>query len=521
MFPLYGTSPVNSTGASKLILPPQTRMSDDALSGVGWFPGSTVEAPVTHGAGVTGMRGMGVSTPKAAAVAEAAHNHRFHANLAVASLSARCRLAVPYSNQLYGATGLQPVSPHDVTAPAARFHLGKTGSGRSPLHIPPLDTSSRPMEYASAKLLSMAFAVGDNVGDYQVVGLLGAGGMGTVYKVRNALTDRVEAMKVLLPNLESSPDLAERFSREIKMHASLSHPNIAALHTAIRVDHQLIMIMEMVEGQSIRERLKQGPMELRESVNCACQVLSALSYAHECGVVHRDIKPANIMLTPDRRVKVMDFGIALVKGTDRRLTMTGMAVGSLHYMSPEQVRSAPPDARSDIYSIGATLYEMVTGHCPIEGDSEFSIMNGHLSVVPRAPVSLNPFLPPDLSAVILRALEKRPEDRFQSAHEFRMALEAVAGQRPGLAAFPPADRPAPAPHAATVTPTGAATAPSAWDPAVLAKAAKDLAVYIGPLAKVLVNRAAKHSHNLRQLYETVAAEIPTAADRETFLRKIL
>jgi serine/threonine protein kinase len=369
----------------------------------------------------------------------------------------------------------------------------------------------------------MAYAVGDHVGDYEVVGHLGSGGMGTVYKVRNILTDRVEAMKVLLPNLEGSPDLAERFSREIRVHASLSHPNIAALHTAIRFNDELIMIMELVEGQSIRERLQQGPMEIRECVNCACQVLSALGYAHQRGVVHRDVKPANIMLTPERQVKVMDFGIAAVKGAARRLTITGMAVGSLHYMSPEQVRSAPPDARSDIYSAGATLYEMVTGHCPIEGDSEFDIMNGHLSVIPRPPASLNPFLPPALSAVILRALEKHPGDRFQSADEFRMALETVAGPRAGVTVVPPAaERPAPAPalHAATVTLPGAGTAPSAWDPDVLSKAARELAVYIGPLAKVLVNRAAKRSQNVRQLYETVAAEIPAAADREKFLRKI-
>jgi serine/threonine protein kinase len=370
----------------------------------------------------------------------------------------------------------------------------------------------------------MAYAVGDHVGDYQVVGHLGSGGMGTVYKVRNILTERVEAMKVLLPNLEGAPDLAERFSREIKVHASLSHPNIAALHTAIRFNHQLIMIMELVEGQSIRERLKQGPMEVRECVNVACQVLAALGYAHERRVVHRDVKPANIMLTPDRRVKVMDFGIAAVKGPGRRLTMTGMAVGSLHYMSPEQVKSAPPDGRSDIYSTGATLYEMVTGHCPIEGDSEFDIMNGHLSVVPPSPASLNPFLPPALSAIILRALEKLPEDRFQSADEFRLALEAVAGQRAGATVLsPPPERPVPATArpAATVTLPGVGATPSALDdPAVLSKAAKDLAVFIGPLAKVLVNRAAKRSQNVRQLYETVAGEIPTAADRERFLRKV-
>src|ERR1035441_7462327 len=134
--------------------------------------------------------------------------------------------------------------------------------------------------------------------------------MGAVYKVRNLITDRLEAMKVLLPDLRQAADLAERFNREIKVQASLVHPNIAALHTALRVENQLLMIMEFVEGFSLAERLRQGPMQVMESMGYTSQVLSALSYAHERGVIHRDIKPANIMVTPSRVVKLMDFGIA-------------------------------------------------------------------------------------------------------------------------------------------------------------------------------------------------------------------
>lgn len=358
----------------------------------------------------------------------------------------------------------------------------------------------------------MGYEIGDNIGDYQVVGRLGAGGMGAVYKVRNALTERVEAMKVLLPDLREAGDLAERFSREIKVHASLVHPNIAVLHTAARVNGQLLMIMELVPGVSLRERLNQGPMEVRESVHIICEVLSGLSYAHELGVVHRDIKPANIMITPDQQVKVMDFGIAAVKGSSQRLTMTGMALGSLHYLSPEQVTSGAPDARSDLYSVGATLYEMVTGQCPIQGDREYAILTAHLHQTPQPPHALNPLLPEALSAIIMRALQKRPDDRFQSAAEFRSELAALLGKSTASAVRHAPAEPAPPRHR-----EGSGTASSTWEPGVLEAAAKELAAYIGPLAKVIVSRAARRSRSPRELYECVAVEIPSVEDRARFL----
>lgn len=358
----------------------------------------------------------------------------------------------------------------------------------------------------------MAFEIGDSVGDYQVAGRLGAGGMGAVYKVRNMLTDRLEAMKVLLPDLREAGDLAERFSREIKVHASLVHPNIAVLHTAVRVGGQLLMIMELVEGVSVRERLNHGPIDVRESVHIGGEVLAALGYAHERGIVHRDIKPSNIMITPDKQVKVMDFGIASVKGSGQRLTMTGMALGSLHYLSPEQVTSAPPDARSDLYSVGATLYEMITGQCPIRGDSEYAILNGHLYQVPESPSILNPLIPERLSAIIMRALEKRPEDRFQSAAEFRSALATLLGKTTSSGI----ER-APSGHTPSRPREASGPVPQDWDAAVLQAATQELAAYIGPLAKVIVNRAAKRTQSARELYEAVAAEIPSLQDRARFL----
>jgi eukaryotic-like serine/threonine-protein kinase len=272
----------------------------------------------------------------------------------------------------------------------------------------------------------MNLEVGSIVGDYQVIGILGAGGMGQVYKVRNTISDRVEAMKVLLPDLAQQPDLADRFLREIKVQASLEHPNIASLHTAVRVDNQLLMLMEFVEGVTLEEKAKNGPLPVAEAVEYIRQVLAALEYAHARGVVHRDIKPANMMLTPSGVVKLMDFGIAKA-ATDRRLTMTGTTMGSLYYMSPEQIQGADSvDARSDLYSVGVSLYELVTGKRPFDGDSQYAIMAAHLEKVPVPPIQIDPSLPPALNDIILISVLKDPNARFQTAAAFRNALGTVA-----------------------------------------------------------------------------------------------
>src|ERR1700730_1425615 len=263
-------------------------------------------------------------------------------------------------------------------------------------------------------------------GDYEILGVLGTGGMGKVYKVRNVLSDRVEAMKVLLPNLGDQKELAERFLREIKVLASLSHPNIAALRTALTIDNQLVMIMEYVEGTTLAAHLEGKAISWGDSLNYMDQVLAALSYAHNQNVIHRDIKPANMMLTPSGVIKLMDFGIAR-SGSELGLTVTGTTLGSLAYMSPEQVKCEPIDARSDLYSVGVSLYEMVTGQKPFKGDSNFSIMQAQLQQAPRPPVEVAVNLPQPLHQIILMALSKHPAQRFQSADAFRNALRNVAG----------------------------------------------------------------------------------------------
>jgi len=269
------------------------------------------------------------------------------------------------------------------------------------------------------------------IGDYEILSELGAGGMGRVYKVRNTISDRIEAMKVLLPDLAGREELAARFLREIKLLASLNHPNIAQLRTAFTNDNQLVMIMEYVAGVSMAIHLSAGPIAVTDAINYIDQVLNALSYAHQQNVVHRDIKPGNMMLTPQGVVKVMDFGIAR-SDTDRTLTMAGTSLGTVNYMSPEQVKGEPTDPRSDLYSVGICLYEMVTGKSPFTEGSHYSIMTAHVIEPPRPPIEFQPELPAALNQIILMAIAKDPSQRFQTATAFRNALNSVRDSARGV-----------------------------------------------------------------------------------------
>lgn len=415
----------------------------------------------------------------------------------------------------------------------------------------------------------MPIQVGDVFGDYQVTGVLGRGGMGKVYRVRSLLTDREEAMKVVLPDLDDDPARAERFLREIRVHASLQHPNIATLHTALRIEGQLVMIMELVEGVSLEDIVRRGPMGSDDATHYMLQVLSALGYAHERGVIHRDIKPANILIAGGGTAKLTDFGIARSSG-GVRLTGTGMAVGTLAYMSPEQVRSGEADSRSDIYSLGLTFYEAVTGRRAIQGPTEHAIMNAQLSEMPPDPAAVNPLVPSAVSAAIVRAVAKDPSQRYQSAREFADALRghfpsdfvptatvvstqsqsttelaemetrlsriigpiarrlvADAARKYGsLSEIRQAlavniedakERAAFLKTHATTAGSGAGTAPAALGAADVDRVAAALAGYIGPIAKVVVARVAKKARSVEQLREMAAAEIESPADRAKFL----
>ena len=294
---------------------------------------------------------------------------------------------------------------------------------------------------------------GQRVGDYEVIAPLGAGGMGRVYKVRNVISNREEAMKILLPDFASDPDLAARFMAEIRTLAGLDHPGIAQLRTAFQYNNQFVMVMEYVEGTTLEKLASQMRIPPGHLLDYSMQVLAALSYAHGRGVTHRDIKPANIMITTHGVVKLMDFGIAK-SSADMQLTRPGSTMGSVYYMSPEQVRGGTVDGRSDLYSFGVTLYEMLTGHKPFQADTSYSVLNAHLNQPPTPLTELDPAIPPQLNAIVLRALAKAPEDRFQTAEEFRGALRGLL--EPLTAAVP---------AAAAAVPAAAQAVPAAEQPA--------------------------------------------------------
>ena len=300
---------------------------------------------------------------------------------------------------------------------------------------------------------------GQRVGDYEVIAPLGAGGMGRVYKVRNIISNREEAMKILLPDFAADPDLAARFMAEIRTLAGLEHPGIAQLRTAFQHNNQFVMVMEYVEGTTLEKLAEQTRIPLDHILDFSMQVLAALSYAHGKGVTHRDIKPANIMITTHGVIKLMDFGIAKSTG-DMQPTRPGSTMGSVYYMSPEQVRGDTVDGRSDLYSFGVTLYEMLTGRKPFVADTSYTVLNAQLNQAPTPPLEVNSSVPRALNDIVLRALAKRPEDRFQTAEEFRSALRSSAD--PMTAAIPnvaPMPQPLPLPPQFSTQPPAYPTQP--------------------------------------------------------------
>jgi eukaryotic-like serine/threonine-protein kinase len=348
----------------------------------------------------------------------------------------------------------------------------------------------------------MNLQIGDTAGDYEILGELGAGGMGKVYRVRNLISDRIDAMKILRPDLVTDADMGDRFLREIKVHASLVHPNIASLHTALRHGDSYLMIMELVEGQSLDAAIRGGPLDPATGVEVMLQVLAALAYAHRHGVIHRDIKPANIILKDDGVVKVTDFGIARSSAAPR-LTATGSLLGSLYYMSPEQIQALPVDQRSDLYSVGVTLYELLTGRRPFAGTNEYEIMKAHLEGILVPPEQLVPTIPLEVSHAVMRALAKDPAQRFQTAQEFSAAL--------GTAQPEPLTRPI----RPQLIPTRPAPAASPED--LTALQAK-LLPYLGPITPRLVAKAATRIASLSTLIKELAGHIPDARHREAFLK---
>lgn len=264
--------------------------------------------------------------------------------------------------------------------------------------------------------------IGSIVGSYKIIDKIGEGGMGAVFKGVDLMLEREVAIKMLRPELARQPHVVERFRTEAVTLAKLNHPNVATLHSFFRQGEDFFMVMEFVRGQTLDDMIKsQGAMPCGRAVELFCMALEGIDHAHQMGIIHRDIKPANMMLTETGSIKVMDFGIARVLGTDR-LTRAGHLIGTVEYMSPEQVRGEETDARSDIYSLGILLYEMLTGRVPFNSASEYELMRCQIEDLPPPPRSISPQIPVAVEQGIMRSLAKNREARYQSASEFRSTL---------------------------------------------------------------------------------------------------
>ncbi len=266
---------------------------------------------------------------------------------------------------------------------------------------------------------------------YEVVRALARGGMAEVYLAHDQLLDRPVAVKVLFPEYAREESFVERFRREAQAAANLSHPNIVAIYDWGQEDNTYFIVMEYVDGQSVRDLIRsRGRLSPQEAAQIGADIAGALGYAHRAGVVHRDVKPGNVLFTPGGVVKVTDFGIARA-GTSEGLTQTGSVMGTATYFSPEQAQGLPVDGRSDVYSLGVVLYEMVCGAPPFAGETPVAVAYKHVREDVEPPSRRVPTLPPDFDRIVLAAMAKDPDSRYQSAEDLRTdLLRFLRGQAP-------------------------------------------------------------------------------------------
>ncbi len=295
----------------------------------------------------------------------------------------------------------------------------------------------------------MALEKGLKIGPYEILSPLGSGGMGEVYRARDTRLGRDVAIKVLPYEFADHPERVRRFEQEARAVAALNHPNILSIYDVGEHEGAPYLVTELLEGESLREMLVEGAIPVRRAIDIGSQVAEGLAAAHEKGIVHRDLKPGNVFVTKEGRAKILDFGLArLVKGEgdstpDSRAptadpgTKPGVVLGTMGYMSPEQVKGRPADARSDIFSLGVMLHEMLTGERVFKGDSDAEIMTAILKEDPAPLSELDLKVPPVLERTIVHCLEKNPDRRFQSARDIGFALESVASSSSVSVALPP------------------------------------------------------------------------------------
>ena len=260
-------------------------------------------------------------------------------------------------------------------------------------------------------------------GRYEITELIGVGGMADVYKANDLLENRVVAVKILKNEFADNEDFVRRFRNESKAIAVLSHPNIVKVFDVGFSDKLQFIVMEYIDGITLKEFMEQqGVLKWKDTVHFIIQILKALQHAHDRGIVHRDIKPQNIMLFPDGQIKVMDFGIARFAREEGK-TISDKAIGSVHYISPEQARGDITDEKSDIYSVGVMMYEMLTGVKPFDADNPVTVALMHMQNEPKMPREINDSIPEGLEEIVVRAMQKDPSKRYQSASEMIKDIE--------------------------------------------------------------------------------------------------
>jgi tetratricopeptide (TPR) repeat protein len=327
--------------------------------------------------------------------------------------------------------------------------------------------------------------VGTTVSHYTILEHLGVGGMGIVYKAHDTKLDRPVALKFLPPSLTANPEAKQRFVHEAKAASALDHPNICNIHDIGETDDgQIFIVMAYYEGDTVKEKIERGPLEIDEAIDIAKQVAQGLARAHEDGIIHRDIKPANIMVTPHGVAKIVDFGLAKLRGSTM-LTKTGRVMGTAAYMSPEQARGDAADARTDIWSLGVVFYEMLTARKPFESDYDQALIYSILNKDPKGIRDLRPDVSDSLDRITRRAMAKEPDDRYQSAGELLADLETL-GTVSGLAGKTKRERPHPASLAGSIKLTVRKIRSRKLIPALIAYAGFSLGILL--LAQAVFNR---------------------------------
>lgn len=365
-----------------------------------------------------------------------------------------------------------------------------------------------------------ALVPGARLDHYVIEQEIGAGGMGVVYKADDTLLDRVVALKVLPPRLCEQDDFLRRFSAEARLLARIQSPYVVTVHTLMEKDIGLVLVMEFLDGETLEQRLRRdGPLSVKEAIDVFDEASLGVEDIHQMGIVHQDLKPANIFLTADGGVKLLDFGVAKLMN-EPRPDQTGTLLGTLLYISPEQIKGRAVDQRSDIYTLGITMFEAVTGRLPFERKTNYALMHAHVQESPPAPSKYQTEIPAELEKVILKAMAKEPERRFQTIQKFRKALLRYRRVR-----LPKLRSPLPLLSAPTAAVAGAADSPVAllkgrprFDKrGLLGTLAFDGLVLASVLVLAFFLGAAPQ---LRVITTATATQTPPIADKYATVRKL-